>query len=57
MTLEFVETQGPVVQGRGQAEAVVHQVFLARPVALEHAAHLGHGDVGFVDEHQALGGR
>ena len=46
----LVEVEGPVVQGRGQAEPVVHQGLLARAVAVEHAPHLGQGHVGLVHE-------
>jgi hypothetical protein len=56
--LELLEAQRPVVQGRGQAEAVLHQGFLARAVALVHAAELGNGDMALVDHQQGIiGGR
>ena len=51
-SLEFVEAQRPVVQRRGQAEAVVDEIFLARAVALVHAADLRNRDVALVDDHQ-----
>ena len=52
--LELLEAQRPVVQGRGQAEAVLHQGLLAGAVAPVHAADLGHGDVGLVDDQQEV---
>ena len=55
--LELLEAQGPVVQGRGQAEAVVHQGLFAGLVPPVHALELGHGDVGFVDDHQGFPGQ
>ena len=47
---ELVELERPVVDRRGQAEAVVDQRRLARLVPLEHAADLGDRLVGLVDE-------
>ena len=55
--LEFLKAQGAVVQGRGQAEAIVHQGLLPGPVAPEHPPELGDGDVGLVDDHQGLPGQ
>ena len=55
--LEFLKAQGAVVQGRGQAEAIVHQGLLAGPVAPKHPPELGDGDVGLVDDHQGLPGQ
>ena len=52
--LELLEAQRPVVQGRGQAEAVVHQGAFPGLVPPVHALDLGHGDVGFVDDHQGF---
>ena len=52
--LELVETQRPVVERRRQAEAVFHQVFLARAVAAVHAAELRDGHVALVDDHQRV---
>ncbi len=51
---ELVVDQRTVVQRRGQAETVLHQGKLARPVPLVHSAHLGQGDVRLVDERQEL---
>ena len=51
---ELVELQGTVVQGRGQAETIIHKGLLARAVAFEHAAHLRHGDVGLVHEQDEI---
>ncbi len=53
-TLELVEVEGPVVEGRGQAEAVLDEGQLARAVAGVHAADLGDGDVGLVDDGQEV---
>ena len=53
--LPFLEPQRPVVQGAGQAEAVLDQRHLAVVVAEIHAADLRHGDVRLVD--QAAGNR
>ncbi|MCY1298383.1 hypothetical protein D9M68_707540 [compost metagenome] len=53
--LPLVEPQRAVIQRRGQPEAVLHQGFLARAVALEHGADLGNRDVGFVDHQQRIG--
>ena len=47
---ELVEAERPVVERRGQPEAVVDQRLLARAVALVHAAELRHGLVRLVDE-------
>jgi len=52
--LEFLELERAVVKRRRQAEAVIDQVFLARAVALVHAADLRHGDVRLVDDHQRV---
>ena len=53
---ELVEPQRPVVEGRGQAEAVLDEHDLAAAVALVHAVQLGDGDVRLVDEHQEVVG-
>ena len=52
--LELLEGEGAVVQGRGEAEAVVHQGLLAGAVAGEHAPGLGHGHVQLVHEHEVV---
>ena len=54
---ELVERQRPVVEGRRQPEAVFHQRFLARAVAVVHAADLRHGHVALVDDHQRVLGQ
>ena len=56
MLLELIETQRAVVQRRGQAEAVADQHFLARAVALIHAAHLRQRHVALVHDQQPVGG-
>ena len=52
--LELRELQGPVVQGRGQAEAVADQGLLAGPVAAVHGPDLGDGHVGLVDDDEKI---
>ncbi len=47
---ELAELEWPVVDRRGQAEAVVDQRLLARSIPLVHAADLRHRLVGLVDE-------
>ena len=47
---ELVEGQRAVVHCGRQAETEFHQVALSRHVAFEHAADLGHGDVGLIDD-------
>ena len=47
---ELVEAERPVVERRGQPEAVLDECLLARAVALVHAADLRHGLVRLVDE-------
>jgi hypothetical protein len=54
--LELVEIERPVVEGRRQAEAVLDQGQLAGPVAGVHAADLGDGDMGLVDDGQEVPG-
>ena len=51
-TLELDHLQRPVVQGRGQAESVLDQIFLARSIALEHPPQLPDRDVALIDDHQ-----
>ncbi len=51
---ELVEAQRPVVERRGQAKPVVDEVFLARAIALVHAAELADRDVALVDDHQRV---
>src|ERR1051325_1791473 len=53
---EFVEPQRPVVERRGQPEAVVHERLLARAVALVHGAELRQGLVRFVDDAEVVVG-
>jgi hypothetical protein len=55
--LEFGEGERAVVEGAGQAEAVVDQHLLAGAVAVVHAAHLGNGHVALVDDQQPVGGK
>ncbi len=51
---ELVEAQRPVVLGRGQAEAVLDQHVLARPVPGVLPVQLGHGHVALVDHAQVV---
>ena len=51
---EFVEAQRPVIQRRGQPEAVFDKGFLARPVATVHTAELRYGDMAFVDNQECV---
>jgi hypothetical protein len=55
--LPLLEAKRAVVDGRRQAEAELGQRRLAVEVAAEHAADLRHGDVAFVDEHEAVVGQ
>ena len=52
--LPLLEVQRPVVERRRQAEAVRDQHFLARAVAVVHAADLRHGLVALVDDDQRV---
>ena len=47
---KLVELQRAVIEGAGQAEAVLHQGGFPGPVAVEHGPHLGEGGVALVDE-------
>ena len=51
---ELLEVEGPVVERAGQAEAVLDQDLLARPVPGVLAAQLGHRDVALVDDHEEV---
>ena len=55
--LPLLEVQRPVVERRRQPEAVRDQHFLARPVAVVHAADLRHGLVALVDDDQRVVGQ
>ena len=50
----FLELERPIVQRRRQPETVVHQIFLARPVAFVHRADLWNRHVRLVDKHQRV---
>ena len=54
MFLKFPEIQRPVVQRRGQPEAVLHQRQLPRPVAVVHRADLRDRHVRLVDDDQEV---
>ncbi len=51
---KFRKDQGPVVQGRGQAEAVLHQHRLAGTVAIIHSPDLGQSDMGFIHHQEKV---
>ena len=51
---KLIKGQRAVVQGSGQAEAVVHKSRLARAVAAVHRANLGNAHVALVDDHQEI---
>ena len=53
---EFFPGEGPVVEGRGEAEAEFHQVAFPGHVSFEHGTDLGDGDVGFVDDGEEVVG-
>ncbi len=52
---KLVKIERPVIHGRGQPEAVIHQVLLARAVAVIHAVELRHCNMALVDEQQVVG--
>ena len=53
---EFVELEGSVVEGAGEAEAVFDEDGFAGAVAFIHAADLGDGGVAFVEEEEEVVG-
>ena len=54
--LEFLELQGAVIKGAGQAEAVLHQTLLAGMVTVVHGPHLGQRHMALVHEqHEIVG--
>ena len=55
--LEFGEFERAVVARGRQPEAVVDQVLFAGCIAFIHAAHLGNGNVAFVDKHNGVFGQ
>ena len=52
--LELLIFERPVIEGRGQAEAVLNKRFLARPVAAVHCAHLRQSDMALVHKQQKV---
>ena len=52
--LEFLESQGTVVEGCRQSEAEFHQISLTSPVATIHSTDLRHTDVTLVNHHQIV---
>jgi len=55
VVLELLEGKRPVVQRRGQPEAVLDEDLLARAVVLVHADRLRDGHVALVDDEQPVG--
>ena len=55
VVVKLLKGQRPVVKRAGQAEAIVDQHFLARPVAVVHAAHLRQRHVALVHDQQPVG--
>ena len=55
--LELIEEQGAVIICRRQAKTVVNKVLFSCRVTTAHAAHLRHGDVRLVDEHNVILGK
>ena len=54
---KFINFQGTVVQGAGQAKPVFHQGGFASAVAVVHAGKLAHQHMAFVQEHQSVFGQ
>ena len=54
LLVELPEVQGPVVIGRRQPEAVVHQGILPAPVPGIHGPALGQGHMALVNEHEII---
>jgi hypothetical protein len=55
--LEFGEAEGAVVEGAGETEAVFDEDGFAGEIAGVHAADLGDGGVGFVDDEEVILGK
>ena len=51
---KFMEVKRTVIQGRRQAEAIIHQHEFAAPVPAVHAAHLRYGLVALVDHAEKI---
>ena len=51
---KLLKLQRPVVKGRGQAEAVVHQGLLSGPVPPVHGPHLRQGHMAFIHKEQEV---
>src|SRR6202795_4120981 len=54
--LEFLESEGGIVESRGHGEAVINKRLFARAVAVVHAAELRDGLVRLVDYEEIVGG-
>ena len=54
MSLKLLEIQRPVIQSRGQTEAVIHQSILSGTVSCIHAPYLGNGHMGLVNNDQKV---
>ena len=54
MGLKLLKIQWAVIQGRRQAESIIHQCLLSRPVTEIHAADLRKRDMGLVHDNQEI---
>ena len=54
MGLKLLKIQWAVIQGRRQAESIIHQCLLSRPVTEIHAADLRKRDMGLVHDDQEI---
>ena len=52
--LKFGKCEGSVVDGCGQAEAILHKVLLASPIATKHSPHLRNGNMALIDHKQEV---
>ena len=52
--LEFLKLQRAVIERRRQAEAILHQRFLAGVVAAVHGPHLWQGDMALIHKQQKI---
>ena len=54
MAFKFFKVQRPVVQRRGQAEAVIHQCLLSGTVARVHAAYLRYRNMRLINDDKVI---
>ena len=57
MLFKLAEFEWAIVHRTRQAEAVLHQGFLAGPVAVVHAPNLRHGHMTLVDDQEIFAGK